>query len=178
VICTVIDGVAVARVDGETFAKRFPGFAEALAGPQLVTLLSACETLEVGAGEALIEQGTTADALFLVWDGELDVSTQTRLGTSKFEQVRTGDILGEISLLDPGPATATVVSDAGCSALRISRARFEQLCREHPDLAAPFVAELVRQMERRLASATQYLQQLEDQGSGSATAERVPQAAV
>jgi len=46
-----------------------------------------------------------------------------------------GQVFGEIGLLTDQPATATVVSPAGVTALELQREALDVLCDRHPDIA-------------------------------------------
>jgi len=156
----------MAEVTTGAFAQRFPELAAAIGDDATSELLQVLERHELYAGQALIDEGNATDALFLVWDGELDVSMDTPDGPRKVGQVGRGSFLGEVSLLDPGPATATVTSEQGCVALRLDRERFDRLCTDRPALAAALVTELSRVMSARIDAARARLDEM-DAGSGS-----------
>lgn len=145
------------RVDRDLFARRFARVAAGLTAKDLETLVNAFEVQETVAGEALIAENTAADALFLVWDGELDVAVATPAGESAVGRVGPGSFLGEVSLLDPGPATATVTSEQGCTALRLSRSRFEDLCINHPNIGCALLGEICRTLAARLRTGVELL---------------------
>jgi CRP/FNR family cyclic AMP-dependent transcriptional regulator len=134
------------------FASQFPSLALGLDASQLDALLMALEPEEVAAGETLITQGSPSDALYLVWDGWLEIELAGR--TRALSRLGPGEVVGEVSLLDPGPATATVRSDAGCTVLVLRRARLEQLWAEHPAIATRCLAYLSREMAQRLRRTT------------------------
>ena len=74
----------------------------------------------VSTGSAVIEQGETGEAFFVVDSGELDVlvdgTTVRRLGP--------GDCFGEIAALNHTPRTATVVARRPCRVLTLDGADF------------------------------------------------------
>ena len=119
----------------ETFAKRFPELSSSLAPDDLEAVIGAFELHDADAGEALVAEGTTTDELFLVWDGELAITMSGPAGVRPLAGVAPGSYFGEASLLDPGPAEASVVSEQGCVALRMSRARFDAICDSNPRAA-------------------------------------------
>ena len=134
------------------FTSQFPGLALGLDARQLDALMAALEPEDIAAGETLITQGSPSDALYLVWDGSLEIEVAGR--DRVVSRLGPGDIVGEVSLLDPGPASATVRSDAGCTVLVLRRAQLEQLWAEHPAIATRFLAHLSREMAHRLRRAT------------------------
>jgi CRP-like cAMP-binding protein len=64
---------------------------------------------EVPAGSAIVQEGDPADALYVITDGQVDVSVQ---GDQELEQhlatLGPGEYFGEIGLLARGPRMATV----------------------------------------------------------------------
>ena len=74
-------------------------------------------------GETLTREGEAGNTFFIVTDGRLQVS---RHGTL-VRELGPGDFLGEISLVDGGPRTATVTADGHVEALVIRRADFLEM---------------------------------------------------
>jgi CRP-like cAMP-binding protein len=147
-------------IDVPNFSQRFPNLAAKLSPTELDALFHTFTVLEVGADEALIAEGTLTDALYLVWDGELDVSIDTPYGEQEIAHVGPGAFLGEVSLMDPGPATATVTTQQGCTALSLNHEQLEQLWQDQPHLAAIFLRELARVVAGRIRAANGYLDEI------------------
>jgi CRP-like cAMP-binding protein/predicted MFS family arabinose efflux permease len=135
-------------------------FAEAQR-PVLERLAKAAEELDVPAGETVIREGDPADALYVLVTGEMAVSARGESGTDHpLPSMGPGACFGEIGVLEGIPRTATVVSAAASSVLRIDAATFlesltdapastsllegarSRLARTHPNrrLAAPAAA--------------------------------------
>ena len=147
-------------INAENFAQRFPTFASALSSNALDSLLRTLKLQEFEASEALIDEGTLSDSLFFVWDGELDVLMKTPDGERKVARLEAGALFGEISVLSPGLATATVRSEQGCTALHLTRSNLEQFWQDHPRAAAVFMRELSKLVARRIRAADDMLNQL------------------
>jgi CRP-like cAMP-binding protein len=163
-------------IDVPNFAQKFPDLAAQLSGEELDALLHAFEVLEVGAEEALIAEGTTTDALYLVWDGELDVSMRTPHGDQDIAHVESGAFLGEVSLMDPGPATATVTTQKGCTVLVLSYPQLEQLWPEQPHLAAVFLRRLAQVVADRIRASNSYLDEIMSENTPVLPADAVVEA--
>jgi len=148
-------------VDAEAFSARFPQIAHHEDPATIADLVENFTLHEAGAGEALVAQGTPSDELFLVLDGRLDISIATAGGERRLAAVDAGQMFGEMSLLDPAPAGANVVTDQGCTVLRIGRARLDALRREQPETAAPLLREVIRSLAARLQDATSFASGLE-----------------
>lgn len=100
------------------------------------------ETLEdlaidvvLSAGEVLFEEGDTGDALYAVIDGVLEVSVLSPDGRKLLLDVmRTGDLLGEIALFDPGVRTATITALENTKLRKIANSALLAQIRKTPDL--------------------------------------------
>jgi CRP/FNR family cyclic AMP-dependent transcriptional regulator len=117
---------------------------------QTVPLFSGCSTRELAslsrflrevdftAGRQIVKQGQTGTGLHVIVEGEAKVvvgdRTRRRLGP--------GDFFGEISLLDRGPRTATVVAATPVRTLALSAWNFRAALKEHPSLAVKMLEEL------------------------------------
>ncbi len=74
-------------------------------------------------GETLTREGEAGDTFYIIIEGRLEVSKQ---GTT-VRELGPGDFLGEISLVDGGPRTATVTAVGPVQALVIRRADFLEM---------------------------------------------------
>ena len=144
----------MSAVTPAALGERYPGLAAALEPAGLEALLDVLELHDAAPGEALVAEDTDASDLFLVWEGHLDITQRTRSGERKLAEIGPGAIFGEVSLLDPGPATANVVTEQGCAVLRLSRIRFDALQRAHPEVAAALAEEVVRSLRAKFDEAS------------------------
>jgi CRP/FNR family cyclic AMP-dependent transcriptional regulator len=156
----------LADVEPETFAERFPGLGAELSRDQVESLLGALELHDADAGEALVAEGTDSSELFLVWDGRLDVTMATSTGNQRLVGIVPGAYFGEVSLFEPGPATASVVTEQGCQVLRLSRERLDELRRSDPEVAAALLGDALRSLSNRFAAASAVLQRVARSGGG------------
>ena len=86
--------------------------------------------------------------LFLVLDGRLDIKMSGPDGERHLASQGPGSYFGEVSLLDPGPAGASVVTEQGATTLRLGRARFDDL-----QAADPAAAEALLEPGDRVAGS-------------------------
>lgn len=123
------------RIDVAEFRRRFPTIAERADLEAVGALLDAVTVRNVGAGTTLISDGEYSETLYFVWEGKLssylEQGERLMLG-----EVPAGQWVGEVSVLDPGPATATVKSDTDAVVLVLSRTAFERLQAHQPRLAS------------------------------------------
>ncbi len=157
-------------ITAQAFAKRFPALAAPLQADELEAFVRLLKVQELEASEALIAEGTETDSLFFLWDGELNVVMNTPEGERTVAQIRDNEMMGEISLMSPGPATATVRSDGGCTALHLDRASLEIFWNDHPHAASVFLGVLCKQVAARIRKANVTLSQILDEQEHSPSA--------
>lgn len=68
------------------------------------------------AGEALVREGQPSSHLFVIINGDVQVSVKGRV----VAQIGQGEVLGEISLLDSRPPSATVTASVDTTVLAVS----------------------------------------------------------
>jgi CRP/FNR family cyclic AMP-dependent transcriptional regulator len=79
-------------------------------------------------GDQLVREGDPGTSFLIILRGDASV---TRNG-SELRRLVSGDFLGEISLIDGGPRTATVIATLPVEALEIPSAEFLALIESHP----------------------------------------------
>ena len=67
-------------------------------------------------------------------------------GDRTIARVGPGEFFGEISLLDGGPRTATVVAETPVSAIRIFKRSFDKVVSEEPAVAAQILTTVARRL--------------------------------
>jgi CRP-like cAMP-binding protein len=100
-------------------------------------------------GTAIVRAGEAGDVLFVVLDGEVTV----RKPRARALTVAVGGFFGELSLLDGGPRSATVVADGDVVCFALRRAAFTKLLRAEPAMAIAILTELAARL--RGTDATQ-----------------------
>jgi CRP-like cAMP-binding protein len=115
---------------------------------QLRAIARISEVIEVAEGTVLARSGEPGQEFFLILDGSARVEVSPR----KRSRLQPGQYFGEMSLLDGGPRSATVVADTPLRLLVIKRGDFATLLREAPDLTQSLLATLSRRV--RVAEAS------------------------
>jgi CRP-like cAMP-binding protein len=110
-VATALSGVAL-----------FDGFGEG----DLADFAAAFRRIELARHETLWQQGTPADGLYVLLDGEVRVCRRLP-GERELELTRLGpgEVMGELPLLGGGTRRATVRAVRPCTVLFLSRAEFE-----------------------------------------------------
>ena len=83
--------------------------------------LSGGRVRSFGIGEVLLREGEQGDTMIVVTAGQIDV----RIGELQLAVLGPGDTLGEMSLIDPGPRSATAVARRSGTLIEIERGAFD-----------------------------------------------------
>jgi eukaryotic-like serine/threonine-protein kinase len=87
------------------------------------------------AGETLLRQGDNGDALLVVFEGAASVILRGHDGaTHTLAEVSRGAVVGEMSILTDGPATADVVAKTPVRALALLAGDFRDLAGRNPEI--------------------------------------------
>ena len=114
---------------------------------ELEKIARAGDEISMTAGSLVIDQGQTAREAFVLLEGTATVKRNGR----KVTTLGPGAVMGELSLLDHGPRTATVTCDTDCSLLVIDQRHFLGVIDEVPSIAAKLLATLagrIRDLDR------------------------------
>jgi signal transduction histidine kinase len=106
--------------------RRVPLLAD-LSEEDLDQLYRMAETVSIPAGERVFEEGSPGDALYVVLDGELEVSKRQSGQDVVLAVRRVGEFIGEMSLLEQAPRSASVRTLRESRLLMIDQAAFETL---------------------------------------------------
>jgi CRP-like cAMP-binding protein len=102
-------------------------------------------------GSVIIEEGTLQDGVFVVISGRLEVRAQQEDGSTVIlAEVGPGETLGEVSLFNPGPATATVTALEFSQLWRIADDDLIQFMDENPGAGIVLLRTLATILAQRL----------------------------
>jgi CRP/FNR family cyclic AMP-dependent transcriptional regulator len=137
------------RTQRETAAvlSRVPLFA-GFAKRHLNRLAKLSDEIDFGPGQRVVEEGLRGETFFVVLAGHAKVIR----GGRKIGDVVPGDFFGELSALDGGPRSASVVAETPMRLLRLFRHTLVGLVEEEPQLALRILDQMVRRVretERR-----------------------------
>src|SRR3990172_4813911 len=110
--------------------KNVPLF-RGLSQRQVEQIARLADELEVPAGKRLAGGGDVGHELFVIVDGQVTVTTQSR----RTIKLGPGEFFGEMSLIDGGPRSATVDAATPMKLLVIGHREFWELLNEAPPLA-------------------------------------------
>jgi CRP-like cAMP-binding protein len=111
---------------------------------ELEFLATRTDDVHVESGRTLIRQGSPSDSFYLLLEGEAEVEVDGKarppLGPGRF--------FGEISMLDRGPATATVVTKTPVRLMVMSHAQFRDAIKANDQLLSQVLSAAADRLRR------------------------------
>ena len=108
----------------------------------LQRIAKASDEIKVPPGRVLVEQGRPGHEFFLIVDGTASVKRNDRKITSLGE----GQYFGELSLLDRGPRSASVVADTDMTVLVLGQREFAAVIDDVPEMAHKLLGSMARRL--------------------------------
>lgn len=139
----VSSGLGAKQEDRIERLKEVPLF-EGCSQRQLRSVAKIARVFDVAAGTVLTRAGEPGDEFFLILDG----TARAEVSAEKQASLHPGEFFGEMSLLDGGPRSATVVADTPVRLLVISRRHFSMLLKEVPGLTQTLLVTLSRRVRQ------------------------------
>lgn len=118
-----------------------------LSKKELSTIARRADEVRIPAGKVLTVEGKPGHEFFLIVDG---TATVERNGRS-IAKLGAGDYFGELSLLDRGPRSATVVADTEMTLLVLGQREFSGVLDEVPGLAHKLLAAMAGKLRESWA---------------------------
>jgi len=133
----------------------------ALAHDETLELAQFLEFSLVPAGAEVISQDERGDYLLIVLEGRVGVEHVRPTGERpRLAEVRAGDILGEMSLLDAGTRSTTCTTRTPCIVAVLESGRLAEMMESRPRLALAVVTALARRLSLRLREVSTRLSAL------------------
>ena len=115
---------------------------------ELERIAKAGDVIVMSAGSLIVDQGQTGREAFVVLTGAVPVKRNGK----KVGSFGPGTVVGELSLLDHGPRTATVTCDTDCELLLLDQRHFMTVLEDVPSVAHKVLATLagrIRDLDRQ-----------------------------
>lgn len=110
--------------------------------------------LEVAPGTYIFREGDSADSMFLVLQGDMEVLKKPKHGSdARVAVLGPGDWFGEMGVIDVQPRSASVRTVSPARFLKISAADLDRLYRFDVKAYSIIVLNIAREMSRRLRVA-------------------------
>jgi CRP/FNR family transcriptional regulator, cyclic AMP receptor protein len=126
---------------------------QGLSATDLDAILLHAMVRRFGRGEAILHRGRPSPGIFIIASGKVRISLVSEDGKEiTLVILGTGEVLGEISVLDGGACSADATAQEDCITLTIQRSQFHRLLRLNSELCLHLLAMLTGRL-RRLTSA-------------------------
>jgi CRP-like cAMP-binding protein len=115
---------------------------------ELQKIAKASDEITMTEGTLIIDQGQTGREAFVILDGTVVVKRNGR----KVADLGVGAVVGELSLLDHGPRTATAICTSDCTLMVIDQRRFLSVIDDIPSLSHKLLrtmAARIRELDRK-----------------------------
>jgi CRP-like cAMP-binding protein len=136
--------------------QRMPIFG-AIRDEALLTLLEQARMVEVGAGAFYFREGDAACSMFVLEAGRALVTKAWRGREFVLKALEPGDCYGEMSLMDLGPRSASVMAEQDCRAIEFSTDNLLNLYRCDVEQFALVQMNIGREVCRRLRATDELL---------------------
>ena len=127
--------------------KNVPLFS-ACSKKELEKVAKAADEITMTEGTLIVDQGQMGREAFVILDGDVTI----KRGNRKIATLGAGDVVGELSLLDHGPRTASAVCATDCTLLVIDQRRFTGVIEDVPSIASKLLGVLasrIRELDRQ-----------------------------
>jgi CRP-like cAMP-binding protein len=98
------------------------------------------------AGETIIREGDEGDTAYFIVSGAVDVTIGHGAKARMVGRLETGEVFGEMCLIEPGPRSATIRAASDTECLAASYEEFVAAIEENPARAVGFMKTLVRRL--------------------------------
>ena len=146
-------------IPGEMSSKRRPSDAELqtipifdeVDGPDFSLLQRFAEVVNYPAGMRMFGEGAPGDAMFFLLKGEVNIMKESVTGEKVLlATLGKGNVLGEMSLVDNAPRSATAVAKTDIELIVLTKESFLNLVESHPRPACKIMLKLMRTLSLRL----------------------------
>ncbi|MEO8536340.1 MAG: SulP family inorganic anion transporter [Betaproteobacteria bacterium] len=120
------------------------------------------ERKQLEAAQVLYHAGDPADSVDIVAAGSLAIEIPTAAGTRRVRRTTTHTVLGEMGFFRHSVRSATVLSEVPATVFTLTRAGFERMQRERPELSNAFAQFIIRVLADRFDAATRTVAALSD----------------
>lgn len=114
-------------------------------------------------GKVIFQEGDPGNFMLIVLDGRMAVYKGGEHGRQLLSSEMKGRLVGEMSVLDHEPRSATCIAETDCEMLILTSANLQKMAAGHPVLAYHFMASLARLLSRRLRRASALMADFLDQ---------------
>jgi CRP-like cAMP-binding protein len=137
----------ISTIEKVLFLKRVDLFRQ-IPGEDLAQVAQIAKEVYFEQGQQIIKQGDVGDCLYLIIEGEVKVLSDDKEITRFGEK----ESVGEMSILDAEPRSASVFAVSDVVLLKIKQEDFYEMISERPEIAQGVIKVLTRRLRRNSKS--------------------------
>jgi signal transduction histidine kinase len=116
------------------FLQKLPLFS-GIPPDDLQRMVDLAEPISLGRGHVLMKEGDQEDSLYIVLEGEFEISKRSGKKDVVIAVRGAGEVMGEMALLSEAPRSATVTALGPVRLLRLDKESFQSVLRSSPEAA-------------------------------------------
>lgn len=120
--------------DAYTFLRNVPLF-EKLPDATLEQICAQVQEVRLAPGEILFQEGSVGDQAYVIKEGQIEIFKEANGHQVQLAVRQSGEMIGEIALLESTPRTASGRALSDSLLLTISQEQFDQLLNASPSIA-------------------------------------------
>jgi hypothetical protein len=114
----------------------------AIPGEDVAAIAAVATEARFEAGEVIFRAGDLGDALYLVVDGSVRITS----GDKTLAELGVREVFGEMALLDPAPRSASAIAATAVVAVCLDQDDFSDVLAQRPEVAAGVLRVVVRRL--------------------------------
>ncbi|TWE10015.1 Crp/Fnr family transcriptional regulator [Rudaeicoccus suwonensis] len=112
-------------------------------------LLASMSRSHIARGQELFHEGVQGDTLYVITGGKVKLGRRSSDGRENLLAILgEGEMLGELSLFDPGPRTATATAVADTDLIGLAHADMTEFLKTRPEVAMKMLSALAARLRR------------------------------
>ncbi|PTM40899.1 cyclic nucleotide-binding domain-containing protein [Bosea sp. 124] len=127
--------------------RQLPLF-QSLPPPRLKLVALMGEKLHFAAGEQIIEEGDKPEGVYVILQGDIEISHERPDGQGRRLQLHSGSLIGDVPLLSGQSAVGAVTAKSAVHALRLPKDLFFELLETIPDFSLALSRDLASRLYR------------------------------
>lgn len=136
------------------FLRRVPLFAD-LSPAELKQVALVASEFSFSQSELLARQGEAGDEMYVILEGEIEVSVDGPAGSREVLARRgPGECVGEMSIISREPRMASLIAASDLRILRIAQKEFEGILRERPQTGLAVMRVLIKRLKEARGSTS------------------------
>lgn len=139
------------------FCILFPKITEHTDNEEVSALMSLLKFISISENKYIIKDNKKNDTLYFVVEGKLDCYIEKDGARISIGKISPGEYVGEVSMLDDGIATASVITETPCVFYTLDKTSFNKLEKEHPVISGKILRSISSILINRLVSTDKLL---------------------